>query len=208
MRLGRNAVMKKALFVYDTAEAVAQVIVDIYDGMYEIDLIQDYGKLTYDFLKNYHTVILGAQDWDNHSSKETAAGLIRYVSCGGTVLAFGNVLQGDRFFEMNCLLGKKLIAEGSPCLLDLCAAHPHVITANTEEFKLVEHPCFYELDPILEPQVVLHLKYAGKTYPAAWCHTYGWGKVFCITVGNFPESYLPQIRKIFWRAGEWFLNRL
>ena len=84
----------------------------------------------------------------------------------------------------------------------------HPVTAGTEPFKLVEYTNFYELDPILQPQIALHLNYAGKQYPAAWCHGYGWGKVMCITVGNIPESYLPQLRRILWRCGEWFLNRL
>lgn len=191
--------MKKALLICDAAgeyasrpEAVAEVLRDIYDGMYEIDCTQDYEALAVERLRQYHTIILTAAQWDERASRRSVAALLQYTVSGGTVLAIGDFLK----------------SEGTPCLLDLSADGTHPVTVGTEPFKLVEYTNFYELDPILQPQVALHLNYAGKQYPAAWCHSYGWGKVMCITVGNIPESYLPPLRRILWRCGEWFLNRL
>lgn len=207
--------MKKALLICDAAgnyasgpEAVTECLRDIYDGMYEIDCTQDYAALAVEQLRRYHTVILTAAQWDQRASRESVAALIQYTVSGGTVLAIGDFLKSEGWYELNCLFAKRWIGESTPCLLDLSAAGAHPVTAGAEAFKLVEYTNFYELDPILRPQTVLHLSYAGKQYPAAWCHSYGWGRVMCITVGNIPESYLPPLRRILWRCGEWFLNRL
>lgn len=207
--------MKKALLICDAAgeyasrpEAVAEVLRDIYDGMYEIDCTQDYETLAVERLRQYHTIILTAAQWDLRASRRSVAALLQYTVSGGTILAIGDFLKNEGWYELDCLFAKRWIGGSTPCLLDLSADGRHPVTAGTEPFKLVEYTNFYELDPILQPQIALHLNYAGKQYPVAWCHGYGWGKVMCITVGNIPESYLPQLRRILWRCGEWFLNRL
>ena len=207
--------MKKALLIRGRSgryasppDAVAHVLQDLFDGMYALDCTQEYALLSAEQLRQYHTVILTAADWAHSGSKASAAALVQYVVSGGCVLAIGDFLKASNCFELDCLFGKRWIGESTPCLLDFSAAGSHPITERTESFSLVEYTNFYELDPILQPQTVLQLTYAGKQYPAAWCHTYGWGKVFCITAGNIPESYLPPLRRILWRCGAWFLNRL
>ncbi len=207
--------MKKALLIYDrstrfdeSGDRLRDVLVDIYDGMYSMDSATQYDALTYRRLSQYHTVILAAANWDCGASRQSVAALIRYVACGGSLLAIADALGAARYFEMNALFGAKQLGAGTPCLLDLSCTGRHGITEYVEPFSVTEYPCFYELDPIMNPNVLLELNYAGKQYPAAWHHSYAWGKVFCITVGNLPESYLPMLRKIFWRTGEWFLNRL
>lgn len=207
--------MKQALLIQDAVniygispDAVAQVLEDILGDLYEVSRVRDYGCLSYETLKQYHTVILAGTDWDRNGSKASAAALISYTVCGGTVLALGDALRVQRCFELNCLFGARIIGTGTPCLLDLMPEKHHVVTRDAENFSLVEYPNFYEMDPILESEVIAYLNYASKQYPAAWCHQYGWGKVVCIAVGNFPESYLPPLRRIAWRAGTWLLNRL
>ena len=189
--------MKQALLIQDAVniygispDAVAQVLEDILGDLYEISRVRDYGCLSYETLKQYHTVILAGTDWDRNGSKASAAALISYTVCGGTVLALGDALRVQRCFELNCLFGARIIG------------------VELAKQIVKECPNFYEMDPILESEVIAYLNYASKQYPAAWCHQYGWGKVVCIAVGNFPESYLPPLRRIAWRAGTWLLNRL
>ena len=207
--------MKKALLICDETgayasapEAVAEVLADLYDGMFELECTHAYASLDVQQLRQYHMVILMASQWDRHAGRASVGALIQYVVSGGCVLAIGDVLKNEAYFELDCLLAKHWLGSSTPCLLDLGAAGSHPVTAGTEAFSLVETTNFYELDPMIQPQTVLHLNYAGKQYPAAWCHRYGWGKVFCIMVGNIPESYRPPLRRILWRCGEWFLDRL
>lgn len=211
----RGDTVKQALLIQDAGggynappEAMARVLEDVLGDLYELSCLRDYGQLSYETLKGYHGVILAGVDWDRFGSKASAAALISYVACGGAVLALGDTLRTTGCFELNCLFGARLLGVGTPCLLDLAPTGDHAVTRDAEPVSLVEYPCFYELDPILEPEVVAKLRYAAREYPAAWCHRYGWGRVFCLAVGNLPGSYLPPVRRLVWRAAAWLLNRL
>ena len=214
-RGARFLLMKKALVLFDTTsdyasrpETVVEILKDIYDGLFEIECTPGYSTLTVEQLRQFHLVIVMAAKWDELASRQSVAALLQYAVSGGAVLAIGDILKNERWYELDCLFGKHWLNSSTPCLQNFSPVGEHRITEGTKAFNLVEYTNFYELDPILEPELLLNLSYAGKDYPAAWCHSYGWGKVACFTIGNIPESYLPEFRRILWRCGEWFLNRL
>ena len=111
--------MKKALLICDAAgeyasrpEAVAEVLRDIYDGMYEIDCTQDYEALAVERLRQYHTIILTAAQWDLRASRKSAAALLQYTVSGGTILAIGDFLKNEGWYELDCLFAKRWIGHG------------------------------------------------------------------------------------------------
>ena len=207
--------MKRALLLYDeksrfdaAPDAVAKVFEDLYDGLFAIDTKTDYKNLTYEDLKAYHAVILAMQDLDANGSKDFAGALISYTADGGSLLFLADALKADAFFELHCLTASKCMGDSTTMLLDISPAGDHVITERTEPFLFIETPYFYEPDPLYETDTLLNMTYAGKPYPIAWCHKYGWGKVACFGFGMVPETYLPPVRRILWRTGEWFLDRV
>ena len=48
---------------------------------------------------------------------------------------------------------------------------------------------------------LLHYEYEGKQWPAAWCHTYGIGRVVFLMPGHHEPSFLqPQLRLMITQA--------
>ena len=69
----------------------------------------------------------------------------------------------------------------------------HDITEGVEPFVLDEEPYRFIFSPFTEKPSSLHYEYEGKQWPAAWCHTYGIGRVVFLMPGHHEPSFLqPQ----------------
>lgn len=207
--------MKKALVLMDETSrfsappgTVAKILADVYDGMFSVSVQTDYRGLNAEDLKPYHMVILAMEEFDAGADVQTVAALIRYTVNGGALLFLADALRCANQDGMHLLAASDVIRQGPPVLLDIAPAGDHVIVRDAQPVHFVEYPTFFELDPLYDPQVLLTFSYAGKDYPIAWCHTYGWGKAACFGFGMIAESYLRPVRRLFWRTGEWFLDRL
>lgn len=204
--------MKKALLLADPPKQqesgyIEHIFRDIYDGLLEIDTLYDMEEITRERLCIYQAVILYTGRLDA-CSRENVGNLIAYVADGGCLLALGETLNGCSYPEFQGLLGGRCAGESTPCLLDFVKAEAHGITQWAEDVSLTESPRFYELDPLGKSTVLFEMQYADRRYPAVWCRDYAWGRVFCLGFGNTPKAFLPTVRKVLWKAGLWFLDRL
>lgn len=190
-----------------SAGTMKQVLEGIWDGLFAIDIEEDYSGLTEARLHGFDLVVHCGRAWEGN--KAAAGNLAAYTACGGNYLAIHRGLFHGELFELDCLAGARILGEGHPCLLEFMPAEKsHPITSSFAPFSVTEEPLFPMLDPLLSPQVLMEISYAAVKIPAAWCHTYGWGKVVCVTPGRQAESFLPFLSKLIYRSGLWFLNRI
>jgi type 1 glutamine amidotransferase len=208
--------MKRALLLgdykyacYHPLTGIDDVLRSIFDGLFEITVEEDYGNLTIGRLKAYDMVISYADNWKTKGTKSAAAALVSYVIGGGNLLAIHNGLILTNTFETNLLLGARFTGHPPQCLLDYVPTNvDHAVSERFEAFKTTEEPYMFDFDIFTKKDVLVEIKYANKLIPAVWCHEYGWGRVVCITPGHQPESFHRPLRKIIYRAGLWFLDRI
>jgi len=207
--------MKKALLLGDYRQAryhplygVDDVLRRVYDGAFEMCPFEDYGRLSLGQLKQYDLVINYADDWDGRGSRASAAALVTYVADGGSYLALHGGLVTKSSDELCLMTGARFAGHPSQILMDLRKGEAHAVNEWFEPFKITEEPYRFEFDVFSRRRVVLEYNYARAWYPAAWCHPYLLGKVFCAAPGHSPESFAPQYRKLLYKAGLWLSDRL
>ena len=207
--------MKKALLLgdrtanYHPVNGIDDLLRSIYDGVFDITLEEDYGNITLEQLKQYHMVISYVDRWREKGTKKAAAALVSYVADGGNLLAIHNGLIMGSTYELSLLLGGKFTGHPAQVLIDYFkTGEDHAITERFEDFKTTEEPYMFDFDDFSEKKVLVEAKYGQSRMPAVWCHKYGWGKVVCVTPGHQAESFHSPIRKLLYKAGLWFIDRI
>lgn len=80
----------------------------------------------------------------------------------------------------------------------------HDIMKGIEPFELEEEPYRFIFDPFTDKTVLLQYEYEGDFWPAAWCHTYGIGRVVFLMPGHHEPSFLqPSVRSMITQAAKW-----
>jgi type 1 glutamine amidotransferase len=69
------------------------------------------------------------------------------------------------------------------------AAESDEMMAEAEPFDMDEEPYFFEFDSFLETVLLMTFKLEGQTYPAAWAHEYGLGRVVYLMPGHHLQSF-------------------
>ncbi len=208
--------MKKALLLgdrvapYHPVTGVDEVLKGIYDGVFDITLEEDYGNLTLERLKQYDMVISYCDRWREKGTKTAAAALVSYVADGGNLLALHNgLVMGSSSYELALLLGARFLGHPSQVLIDYSKTDvDHQISERFEDFKTTEESYMFDFDDFTKKQVLVESRYAKSTIPAVWCHKYGWGKVVCVVPGHQTESFHGPVKKILYKAGLWFIDRI
>ncbi|MBQ6239481.1 MAG: ThuA domain-containing protein [Firmicutes bacterium] len=208
--------MRQALLLGDTVApyhpvgGVMKVLQRVYDGVFDITLEEDYGNLTLDRLKSYDMVISYIDNWGVKGSRKAVAALVSYVADGGNLLALHNGMVMTRdCHEFALLLGARFLGHPSQVLIDYSRTDvDHPISERFEDFKTTEESYQFDFDDFTEKQVLVQSRYAKSSVPAVWCHRYGWGKVVCVVPGHQVESFHGPVRKILYKAGLWFIDRI
>ena len=208
--------MRKALLLgdrvapYHPVGGIYEVLKRIYDGVFDITLDENYGELTLDVLKQYDMVISYMDGWGEKGTKQAAAALVAYVADGGSLLVLHNgLVAAGSSHELALLYGARFLWHPSQVLIDYYKTDvDHQISERFEEFRTTEEAYMFDFDDFTRKQVLVEYRYANSRIPAVWCHRYGWGKVVCVVSGHQTESLHAPVRKILYRAGLWFLDRI
>lgn len=179
------------------------------DGAFTLEAEHEYGDLTLDRLRAYDLVINYADDWDGRGTKSAAAALVAYVADGGSYIALHGGLATPRCDELSLMAGARFLGHPAQVLMDFRpGSDPHPVTQWAQPFKVTEEPYRFEFDVFYRGQVLLEYRYGYAWYPAAWCHTYLLGKVFCLVPGHSAESFIAPVRRVLYQAGLWLTDRL
>lgn len=205
--------MKRALLLGDNRDGhplygVLAPLNRALEGALAVETQEDPKSITLDRLRAYDVVINYAGGWDS-GARAAAAALVAYVADGGGYMALHEGLNTPRCDELSLMAGARYSARASQVLLDFRPgpdAHP--IGQWLPQFKVTEEPCRYEIDVFRRSQVLLEYRYGYAWYPAAWCHPFLLGKVFCFMPGHSAESFIPPVRQLLYKAGLWLTDRL
>ncbi|SMF66253.1 hypothetical protein SAMN05661091_0237 [Paenibacillus uliginis N3/975] len=175
------------------------------NDMFTVQCTENHKMLKESNLYPYDLCIAYSDLWDEKVSPQQTAGLLSYVSGGGGLLVLHNGITLANRYELAQLIGGRF--DGHPPIQKLSfapAAPSHDIMKGIEPFELEEEPYRFIFDPFTDKTVLLQYEYEGDFWPAAWCHTYGIGRVVFLMPGHHEPSFLqPSVRSMITQAAKW-----
>lgn len=207
---------KKALLVgeysspdWHPLKNVDQQIISILKAGYEIYATEDYDQFLAENLKQYDLVISYVDKWKGSATSEQVAGLITYVSNGGSFLVIHNGIALQSRYELLQLIGARFTGHPPFRKIDFTVTDgEHPIMKGIDSFSMDEEPYEFELVSHHKQQILLEYTDGEKLRPAAWTHEYGLGRVVFLMPGHQVESFEhPVYRQILAQAAEWITSR-
>ncbi|MEK4115970.1 ThuA domain-containing protein [Paenibacillus sp. FSL W8-0919] len=186
-------------------QGIDKQVTHLLNDMFTVQCTENHKMLHESNLYPYELCIAYSDLWDERVSPRQTAGLLSYVSGGGGLLVIHNGITLANRYELAQLIGARF--DGHPPMDKLYfvpAETDHDITEGVEPFVLDEEPYRFTFSPFTEKTVLLHYEYEGQQWPAAWCHTYGIGRVVFVMPGHHEPSFLqPQLRRLITQAAKW-----
>lgn len=205
-------VKKKALLIGDNSKApyhplknIEQELCSIFNDELEICCTEEYDMLNYERISQFDLCISYADKWNEKLTKGQVAGVLAFVSSGKGLLVIHNGISIQGNFELAQLCGAKFLGHPPQKELEIKMSSPeHAIVQQSGEFEIDDEPYQFEFDTFIEKTILLHYESEGQTWPAAWAHEYGLGRVVYLMPGHSAGSFKnPVYRQILLRAGRW-----
>lgn len=174
---------------------------------FEIDLTENYDRFSGSNLRSYDLCISYTED---RLSDAQVAGLCSYVLGGGGLLAIHNGISVNARYEAAHLIGGRFRYHPDQKVLTYKPAAPgHVILEGIDSFAMQEEPYQFDIDNLIETNILLEYESEGKLWPAAWAHGYGLGRVVYLSPGHTSDSFAdPMYRKLIHRSALWAAGML
>lgn len=154
-------------------------------------------------LASYDLCIAYNELWNETVSPQQTAGLLSYVSGGGGLIVLHTGASLTKRYELAQLIGGRFTGHTSYEPMNFKVLE-HDITEGLEDFELDEEPYRFEFDPFTEKTILLQYESEGEWLPAAWCHSYGLGRVVFLMPGHHEPSFRhPALRKLILQAATW-----
>lgn len=177
---------------------------------FEIECTEEYDRFKAENLNQYDLCISFVDHWKEKLSDEQTAGLLTYVSNGGALLIIHNGIAIQNRYELAQLAGGKFVMHPDQKVLSYRPSlSEHIIMEGIGGFELMEEPYQFEFDSFTEKTILLEYDSEGKSWPAAWAHCYGLGRVAYLSPGHNIDSFLnPMYRKLINRGALWVTGLL
>ncbi|WP_150270228.1 ThuA domain-containing protein [Paenibacillus tepidiphilus] len=154
-------------------------------------------------LSGYDLCIAYNELWNETVSPQQTAGLLSYVSGGGGLIVLHNGISLAKRYELAQLIGGKFTGHPPYTTLKFNVLE-HDITEGMADFELDEEPYGFEFDPFTEKTVLLEYESEQGRQPAAWCHSYGQGRVVYLMPGHHEPTFRhPAVRQLILQAATW-----
>jgi hypothetical protein len=162
-----------------------------------------------DGLAPYNLCIVYTDRWGTPASSAQTAGLLRYVAGGGGLLVLHNGISLQARNELSQMIGAKFTGHPPYGPLEFRATDSgHDIMRGIEGFAMDEEPYRFERDPFVATTVLLEYVHEGTSWPAAWAHEYGLGRVAYLMPGHHTGSLRhPMYRKLIAQSAKWVCER-
>ncbi|WP_454193457.1 ThuA domain-containing protein [Paenibacillus sp. Marseille-Q7038] len=157
-------------------------------------------------LAGYDLLISYLDDWKGAIAPQQAAGLLSYVSGGGALLVLHNGISMHNRYEIAQLLGGRFTGHPAPRELRFQVTDPlHPIVSGIDNFSMEEEPYEIEFDNFADITVLLeYMNEDGKSWPAAWAHNYGMGRVVYLMPGHSVPSFNNEsFRRLLLQSAMW-----
>lgn len=184
-------------------QGVDKQISEILNDLLTVQCSENKKLLLGEHLAGYDLCISYNELWNETVSPQQTAGLLSYVSGGGGLIVLHTGISLAKRYELAQLIGGRFTGHPPYTSLNF-KVQEHDITEGIEDFQLDEEPYRFEFDPFTEKTILLEYEADGETYPAAWCHSYGQGRVVFMMPGHHEPSFRhPAVRELILRAATW-----
>lgn len=176
----------------------------------QVDCSEDYSLLSKQTLAEYELVIAYTEFSDIPLAQEQSAALLSYVAEGGGLLAVHNGISLQRNQELGLLLGAHFTHHPEYTALQIgIPAREHPIMQGIDDFVIEDEPYYFERTPHFESTLLAEYPHDGAMRAAAWCHSFGLGRVVYLMPGHHLPSFSSEsFRKMILRGGLWAAGRL
>ncbi|SEU12691.1 ThuA domain-containing protein [Paenibacillus sp. NFR01] len=184
-------------------QGVDQQLGEILHELLTVQCSENKKLLLGEHLAGYDLCIAYNELWNETVSPQQTAGLLSYVSGGGGLIVLHTGISLASRYELAQLIGARFTGHPPYAPLKFTVSE-HDITEGVQDFELDEEPYRYEFDPFTEKTVLLEYEADGEKWPAAWCHSYGLGRVVFLMPGHHEPTFRhPEMRKLILRAATW-----
>lgn len=178
-------------------------ISEILNDLLTVQCSENKKMLRIEHLGSYDLCIAYNELWNETVSPHQTAGLLSYVSGGGGLIVLHTGASLTKRNELAQLIGGRFTGASAYEPMKFKVLE-HDITEGMEDFELDEEPYRFEFDPFTERNVLLQYESEGEMLPAAWCHSYGLGRVVFLMPGHHEPSFRhPALRKLILQAATW-----
>lgn len=184
-------------------QGVDQQISEILNDLLTVQCSENKKLMRIEHLASYDLCIAYNELWNETVSPQQTAGLLSYVSGGGGLIVLHTGASLTKRNELAQLIGGRFNGHTAYEPLNFKVLE-HDITEGVEDFQLDEEPYHFEFDPFTERTILLQYESEGQWIPAAWCHSYGLGRVvFLMPYHHEPSFRHPALRKLILQAATW-----
>ncbi|MDQ0061057.1 ThuA domain-containing protein [Paenibacillus harenae] len=190
---------------YHPLHAIEKELRAIIGEGFHMEMTDDYERLHKESIEQYDLCISYADCWEEKLTDAQVAGLLAFVAEGGGLLVIHNGISVQNRHELRQLIGAKFL--GHPAYRRLTFQYAdtrHVMVEGAEPFEMDEEPYRFEMDSFIDTELLMTYTIDGKSYPAAWAHKYGLGRVAYLMPGHHAPSFaLPAYRSLIKSAAKW-----
>lgn len=190
---------------YHPLHAIEKELRAIIGDSFHIDVTDDYEQLQKGSIDPFDLCISYADCWEEKLTDAQVAGLLAFVAQGGGLLVIHNGISVQNRHELRRLIGAKFLGHPSYQRLTFDYSDPrHEMVEGAEAFEMDEEPYMFEMDSFIDTELLMTYTMDGKSYPAAWAHKYGLGRVAYLMPGHHAPSFaVPAYRSLIARAAKW-----
>jgi uncharacterized protein len=203
---------QSALILGDTAlahwhfmNAAKPHLREILEDAFDLTFSDNYPNITQDILKQYGLVVNYTDNWTERGTTAAGVALMTFVATGGQLLSLhSGIIQPAPYFLLQ-MHGGKFTGHAAYATLNYRRTDVvHPVTEGIESFFMGEEPYEFLLDPLAEKELLLEYELDGRTYPAAWVTTYGFGRLVYLSPGHDARSFAePSFRKLIRNSALW-----
>ncbi|MHA6482193.1 ThuA domain-containing protein [Paenibacillus sp. strain BS8-2] len=165
----------------------------------------DYGVLNKETLSEYELFISYTDFANEPLPQEQVAALLQYVAGGGGLLVIHNGISMQRNKELMTMIGGKFTSHPPFTSLPVSwTSVDHPITRGVPEYVIDDEPYRFDMMPHFETAILAEYSHEDRTWPAAWAHEYGLGRVVYLMNGHKLSCFESQpFRQLIKQAGQW-----
>ncbi|MEK3833160.1 ThuA domain-containing protein [Paenibacillus sp. FSL R7-0128] len=195
---------------YHPFEGVDRELEQLLEPELQVVSTEDYGRMNQAELAECRLVISYTEFSEEQLPAAQSGALLAYVAGGGGLLVVHNGISLQRNQELGAMLGARFTHHPAFTTLQMKVTAPeHPIMEGISDFVIEDEPYYFEKHPHFETTVLAEYPHDGAMRPAAWCHTFGEGRVVYLMPGHHLPSFSSEpLRRMIRRGGLWAAGML
>lgn len=195
---------------YHPFQGVDRELEQLLEPEFQVVSTEDYGRMNKAELAECRLVVSYTEFSEDKLPAEQSGALLAYVAGGGGLLVVHNGISLQRNQELGAMLGARFTHHPAFTALEMKVTAPeHPIMEGISDFVIEDEPYYFEQHSHFETTVLAEYPHDGAMRPAAWCHTFGEGRVVYLMPGHHLPSFSSEpLRRMIRRGGLWAAGML